>query len=61
MDNYQKMSMLNRLVVALVGSEELAAKWWTTPNKAFDNECPCGADLDHVKEYLIWHCFCAGG
>lgn len=52
---------LNPLVKALVGSDELAAKWWTTSNKAFDNECPCYIDYDTVKDYLIWHCFCAGG
>lgn len=52
---------LNPLVLALVGTDELAAKWWVSPNKAFDGECPCYIDYSTVKEYLIWHCFCAGG
>lgn len=55
------ITALNRVVVGLVGSEELAAKWWVTPNRAFENLAPINADLDHVKEYLMWHAFCAGG
>lgn len=53
--------ILNPYVVSLVGSETLAELWWTTPNKAFHAECPETADLELVRDYLMWHCFAAGG
>lgn len=43
------------LVIALVGGE-LADKWWTTPNKAFDNRSPASMwieDYHKVYEYLM--------
>lgn len=53
--------LLNPYVMALVGSAELAETWWATPNKAFHAECPETADLELVRDYLMWHCFAAGG
>ena len=43
------------LVIALVGGE-LADKWWTTPNKAFDMRTPSGVwieDYHKVYNYLM--------
>lgn len=30
----------NRLLMALLGSEELVLKWWLSPNRAFDYKTP---------------------
>lgn len=30
----------NRLLMALLGSEELVLKWWSSPNRAFDYKTP---------------------
>ena len=41
----------NVLVIALVGGE-LADKWWSSPNKAFDMQTPAAAWLqDYYKVY----------
>ena len=43
------------LVIALVGVE-LADKWWSNPNKAFDMRTPAGMwveDYHKVYEYLM--------
>lgn len=50
---------LNPLVLALVGTPELAEKWWTTFNRYFNNT-PINAleiDPDNVKEYLLRYCY----
>lgn len=52
---------LNQLLMTMLGSEELVNEWWQSPNKAFDNKRPCDVELSQVKDYLIWHAFCAGG
>ena len=57
----QKIERLNELLLSLLGSKELADRWWHTPNKAFDMQTPAQADIVLVSDYLIWHCFCAGG
>lgn len=43
------------LVIAMVGGE-LADKWWSSPNKAFDMRTPAGVWLEDyykVYEYLM--------
>ena len=52
---------LNPYVLALVGSEDLANTWWSTPNRAFNLSAPEQVDLELVQDYLLWHCFAAGG
>lgn len=51
---------LDMLVEALVGKEYVDV-WWYSPNKAFDNQKPADVDLNLIRDYLVWHCFCAGG
>ena len=46
----------NRILHALLGSEELVQKWWVSPNKAFDEMTPnemLNRDKDRVKNYLL--------
>jgi folate-dependent tRNA-U54 methylase TrmFO/GidA len=46
----------NRILYALLGSEELVQKWWESPNKAFDGMTPIemlDQDKDRVKNYLL--------
>lgn len=31
---------LNKLLKALLGSDELVQRWWNSPNRAFDGEIP---------------------
>ena len=46
----------NRILHALLGSNELVQKWWSSPNKAFDDITPIemwDRDKDRVKNYLL--------
>ena len=46
----------NRILHALLGSNELVQKWWELPNKAFDDMTPIemwDRDKDRVKNYLL--------
>jgi hypothetical protein len=46
----------NRILHALLGSDELVQKWWSSPNKAFDDMTPnemLNRDRDRVKNYLL--------
>jgi hypothetical protein len=46
----------NRILYALLGSEELVQKWWSSPNRAFDEMTPnemLNRDKDRVKNYLL--------
>ena len=46
----------NRILHALLGSNELVQKWWSSPNKAFDDMTPIemwDRDKDRVKNYLL--------
>ena len=46
----------NRILYALLGSNELVQKWWSSPNKAFDDITPIemwDRDKDRVKNYLL--------
>ena len=46
----------NRILHALLGSNELVQKWWESPNKAFDDMTPSemlDRDKDRVKNYLL--------
>ena len=46
----------NRILYALLGSEELVQKWWESPNKAFDEMTPIemwNRDKTRVKNYLL--------
>ena len=46
----------DRILYALLGSQELVQKWWVSPNKAFDEMTPIemwDRDRDRVKNYLL--------
>ena len=46
----------NRILHALLGSNELVQKWWSSPNRAFDDITPIemwDRDKDRVKNYLL--------
>ena len=46
----------NRILHALLGSNELVQKWWSSPNRAFDDVTPSemwDRDKDRVKNYLL--------
>ena len=48
---------LNMLLLGLIGNRDLVKTWWTTPNRGFDNKCPCDVDEATVKAYLEGHCY----
>lgn len=53
----------DEMVAALVG-KHLVDKWWASPNRAFNNQTPFvqfQLDPNIVRDYLIWHAYCAGG
>ena len=46
----------DRILYALLGSNELVQKWWESPNKAFGDITPIemwDRDKDRVKNYLL--------
>ena len=46
----------NRILHALLGSNELVQKWWSSPTRAFDDMTPSemwDRDKDRVKNYLL--------
>jgi hypothetical protein len=46
----------NRILYALLGSNELVQKWWASPNRAFGDISPIemwDRDKDRVKKYLL--------
>ena len=46
----------NRILHALLGSDELVQKWLASPNRAFDDMTPSemwNRDKDRVKNYLL--------
>jgi hypothetical protein len=48
---------LNIMLLSLLGDPKLAMTWWTTPNLAFDMQCPQDVDENKIKNYLESHCF----
>jgi len=53
----------NEMLEGLVGKDNVD-KWWASPNKAFDDQTPfVQFELEPhiVRDYLIWHAYCAGG
>ena len=48
---------LNMLLIGLIGNRDLCQQWWTTPNRAFDGQCPKDVDETIVKNYLEGFCF----
>jgi len=57
MTNDQMLKRCQVLVVALVG-KQMACKWWTSTNLAFDNITPeqmSKQDLNKVYDYLMHH------
>ena len=54
---------LNKVVIGLVGNDR-ADEWWNRPNKGFDGKTPNEAYIEdprQVRDYLLWHAYCAGG
>ena len=46
----------DRILYALLGSNELVQKWWASPNRAFGDISPIemwDRDKDRVKKYLL--------
>lgn len=52
---------LNEVLKAMLGSDDLATNWWSTPNKAFDMSRPEEVELFKVRDYLMWHAMVGGG
>jgi hypothetical protein len=47
---------LNRMLMGLLGSEELVQRWWTIPNRAFDYQTPrqvFDTIPDRVAQYVL--------
>lgn len=49
--------IMDDMLFAMLGSDELVQLWWESPNKAFDMECPKDVDEQKVHQYLGAHCF----
>lgn len=49
----------NRMLLGLVGSQELVEKWWTSPNKAFGRtpEEEWVSDPKSVYDYIGSFCY----
>jgi uncharacterized protein (DUF2384 family) len=50
---------LDSILLAMLGSRELVERWWSTPNKAFDDEIPDdvfhSAERNQVIKYILGH------
>ena len=46
------ISRCSKVLMALLGSEELVKQWWDSPNRAFDGETPLKT-LDSNPESVI--------
>ena len=49
---------LQVMLLAMLGSEDLAQKWWGSPNKAFDDLRPYDVyytDPEKVYNYVLGH------
>lgn len=52
---------LNRILLSLVGREELVEEWWVSPNKAFEQKTPNEVYLSsdegrqQVIDYILWY------
>ena len=49
--------IMNAMLFTMLGSDELVERWWETPNKAFDMNCPKDVEEQKVHQYLGAHCF----
>lgn len=47
----------NAMLLSLLGNPQLVSTWWTTPNRAFDMQCPADVPEKQVIAYLEGHCF----
>lgn len=51
---------LNDHLFALLGSDELVAQWWHTPNKHWDGRTPYSVWTTHpedVEKYIKFFCY----
>lgn len=51
----QKFNQLNRILIPLIGEENVEI-WWNSPNKAFEDTPPIHfirTDFNKVKSYLV--------
>ena len=47
---------LDRLLMPLLGTEELVERWWQCPNRAFDNDTPIStynSNPQRVVNYIL--------
>ena len=49
MDEFE--TKINEILLSLLGSQDLVQRWWSSPNKAFDNEIP--DDLYHSDQHNV--------
>lgn len=45
---------INRALLTLLGSQELANKWWNSPNSAFNREIPRDVYQKDKKEVIAY-------
>jgi hypothetical protein len=43
--------------MALLGDNDLVVRWWKSPNRGFDMQCPCDVDETSVQKYLEFFCY----
>lgn len=51
---------LNRYLFALLGSEDLVARWWHSPNKNWDGDTPYSVwtrNPEDVEKYVAFFCY----
>ena len=53
----QNKEIMDKMLFAMLGSDELVRLWWESPNRAFDMKCPKDVEELIVFQYLGAHCF----
>ena len=59
-----KLLEAEHLLGALLGNQSLVEQWWTTANRAFDDQRPADVwdmDPDRVLKYLVHAAYVGGG
>lgn len=57
----QAKNYLDRHLMAMLGNQDLVDKWWTTPNKGFDMQCPRDVDIRDAAKYILGFAYGSGG
>ena len=51
---HSELDEVNKLIIEMTGSPDLANVWWTSPNQAFDGETPKNVWLKNPEAVQVY-------